>query len=60
MDRGEVRKALAYDVPILGYITKNPTGLRLWDAKVADDSTYFRSMMASMSQLLNFTRRHNR
>lgn len=30
---GEVFQALAYDVPIPGYKTKNTISLRLWEAK---------------------------
>lgn len=32
---GEVIQALAYDVPIPGYKTKNTNSLRLWDAKAS-------------------------
>ncbi|KAI3885470.1 hypothetical protein MKW92_031118 [Papaver armeniacum] len=39
---GEVIQALAYDVPIPGYKTKNTNSLRLWDAKaVAQDFDLF-------------------
>jgi starch phosphorylase len=30
---GEVMQALAYDVPIPGYMTKNTISLRIWEAK---------------------------
>lgn len=32
---GEVIQALAYDVPIPGYKTKNTNSLRLWEAKAS-------------------------
>ncbi|KAL2636357.1 hypothetical protein R1flu_007836 [Riccia fluitans] len=32
--RGEVVQALAYDIPIPGYQTKNTISLRVWDARV--------------------------
>lgn len=32
---GEVIQALAYDVPIPGYKTKNTISLRLWEAKAS-------------------------
>lgn len=32
---GEVIQALAYDVPIPGYKTKNTVSLRLWEAKAS-------------------------
>lgn len=32
---GEVLQALAYDVPIPGYKTKNTNSLRLWEAKAS-------------------------
>ncbi|KAG2601974.1 hypothetical protein PVAP13_5KG534600 [Panicum virgatum] len=39
---GEVLKALAYDVPIPGYKTKNAISLRLWEAKAtAEDFNLF-------------------
>ncbi|KAK3026318.1 hypothetical protein RJ639_041006 [Escallonia herrerae] len=39
---GEVLKALAYDVPIPGYKTKNTISLRLWEAKAgAEDFDLF-------------------
>ncbi|PIA54415.1 hypothetical protein AQUCO_00900755v1 [Aquilegia coerulea] len=39
---GEVIQALAYDVPIPGYKTKNTISLRLWEAKaVAEDFNLF-------------------
>jgi starch phosphorylase len=39
---GEVLNALAYDVPIPGYKTKNAISLRLWDAKAsAEDFNLF-------------------
>ncbi|TVU36470.1 hypothetical protein EJB05_18406 [Eragrostis curvula] len=39
---GEVMKALAYDVPIPGYKTKNAISLRLWEAKAtAEDFNLF-------------------
>ncbi|GAV74473.1 Phosphorylase domain-containing protein/Glyco_hydro_3 domain-containing protein/Glyco_hydro_3_C domain-containing protein [Cephalotus follicularis] len=39
---GEVMQALAYDVPIPGYKTKNTISLRLWEAKAcADDFNLF-------------------
>ncbi|XP_059626524.1 alpha-glucan phosphorylase, H isozyme [Cornus florida] len=39
---GEVVKALAYDVPIPGYKTKNTISLRLWEAKAsAEDFNLF-------------------
>ncbi|KAL8516329.1 hypothetical protein ACS0TY_014841 [Phlomoides rotata] len=39
---GEVIQALAYDVPIPGYKTKNTNSLRLWDAKAsAEDFNLF-------------------
>lgn len=39
---GEVVQALAYDVPIPGYKTKNTNSLRLWDAKAsAEDFNLF-------------------
>lgn len=39
---GEVMKALAYDVPIPGYKTKNTISLRLWEAKAgAEDFNLF-------------------
>lgn len=39
---GEVVQALAYDVPIPGYKTKNTISLRLWEAKArADDFDLF-------------------
>ncbi|MED6173538.1 hypothetical protein PIB30_060384 [Stylosanthes scabra] len=39
---GEVVQALAYDVPIPGYQTKNTISLRLWEAKAcADDFNLF-------------------
>ncbi|XP_039132132.1 alpha-glucan phosphorylase, H isozyme [Dioscorea cayenensis subsp. rotundata] len=39
---GEVLQALAYDVPIPGYKTKNTISLRLWEAKAtADDFNLF-------------------
>ncbi|OMO90530.1 Glycosyl transferase, family 35 [Corchorus olitorius] len=39
---GEVVQALAYDVPIPGYKTKNTISLRLWEAKAcADDFNLF-------------------
>ena len=39
---GEVMQALAYDVPIPGYQTKNTISLRLWEAKAcADDFNLF-------------------
>lgn len=39
---GEVIQAVAYDVPIPGYKTKNTISLRLWDAKArADDFNLF-------------------
>ncbi|GAU13425.1 hypothetical protein TSUD_127210 [Trifolium subterraneum] len=39
---GEVMQALAYDVPIPGYQTKNTISLRLWEAKArADDFDLF-------------------
>ena len=39
---GEVFQALAYDVPIPGYKTKNTISLRLWEAKAtAEDFNLF-------------------
>ncbi|PKU78970.1 alpha-glucan phosphorylase, H isozyme isoform X2 [Dendrobium catenatum] len=39
---GEVLQALAYDIPIPGYKTKNAISLRLWDAKArAEDFNLF-------------------
>lgn len=39
---GEVVQALAYDVPIPGYKTKNTISLRLWEAKAgAEDFNLF-------------------
>lgn len=39
---GEVIQAIAYDVPIPGYKTKNTNSLRLWEAKAsADDLNLF-------------------
>ncbi|KAG0484151.1 hypothetical protein HPP92_012235 [Vanilla planifolia] len=39
---GEIIQALAYDVPIPGYKTKNTISLRLWDAKArAEDFNLF-------------------
>ena len=39
---GEVLKALAYDVPIPGYKTKNAISLHLWEAKAtAEDFNLF-------------------
>ena len=39
---GEIVQALAYDVPIPGYKTKNTNSLRLWEAKArADDFDLF-------------------
>lgn len=39
---GEIVQALAYDVPIPGYKTKNTISLRLWEAKArADDFDLF-------------------
>lgn len=39
---GEVLQAVAYDVPIPGYKTKNTNSLRLWDARAkADDFILF-------------------
>lgn len=39
---GEVVQALAYDVPIPGYQTKNTISLRLWEAKAcAEDFNLF-------------------
>ncbi|GAA0142156.1 glycosyltransferase [Lithospermum erythrorhizon] len=39
---GEVMQAIAYDVPIPGYKTKNTNSLRLWEAKAsADDFNLF-------------------
>lgn len=39
---GEVVQALAYDVPIPGYKTKNTISLRLWEAKAcAEDFDLF-------------------
>lgn len=39
---GEVLQAVAYDVPIPGYKTKNTNSLRLWEAKArADDFNLF-------------------
>ncbi|XP_047339420.1 alpha-glucan phosphorylase, H isozyme [Impatiens glandulifera] len=39
---GEVLQALAYDVPIPGYKTKNTNSLRLWEAKaVSEDINLF-------------------
>lgn len=39
---GEVLQAVAYDVPIPGYKTKNTNSLRLWDAKArAEDFNLF-------------------
>lgn len=32
---GEVVQAVAYDIPIPGYKTKNTISLRLWDAKAS-------------------------
>ena len=32
---GEILQALAYDVPIPGYKTKNTISLRLWEAKAS-------------------------
>ena len=32
---GEVLQALAYDIPIPGYNTKNTISLRIWDAKAS-------------------------
>ncbi|XP_065877761.1 alpha-glucan phosphorylase, H isozyme [Euphorbia lathyris] len=34
---GEVMQALAYDVPIPGYKTKNTISLRLWEARASSD-----------------------
>lgn len=34
---GEVVQALAYDVPIPGYKTKNTNSLRLWEAKASSE-----------------------
>lgn len=34
---GEVLQALAYDVPIPGYKTKNTISLRLWEAKAVSE-----------------------
>lgn len=34
---GEVLQALAYDVPIPGYKTKNTISLRLWEAKAISE-----------------------
>lgn len=34
---GEVIQAVAYDVPIPGYKTKNTNSLRLWEAKASSD-----------------------
>ncbi|KAL6203353.1 hypothetical protein ACLB2K_027053 [Fragaria x ananassa] len=34
---GEILQALAYDVPIPGYKTKNTISLRLWDAKACSE-----------------------
>lgn len=39
---GEVFQAVAYDIPIPGYKTKNTISLRLWDAKAsAEDFNLF-------------------
>lgn len=39
---GEVIQAVAYDVPIPGYKTKNTNSLRLWEAKAcAEDFNLF-------------------
>lgn len=39
---GEVLQALAYDVPIPGYKTKNTNSLRLWEAKaISEDFNLF-------------------
>lgn len=39
---GEIIQALAYDVPIPGYKTKNTISLRLWEAKAcAEDFNLF-------------------
>lgn len=39
---GEVLQAVAYDVPIPGYKTKNTNSLRLWEAKArAEDFNLF-------------------
>lgn len=39
---GEVVQAVAYDIPIPGYKTKNTISLRLWDAKAsAEDFNLF-------------------
>lgn len=39
---GELLRALAYDVPIPGYKTKNTNSLRLWEAKaISEDFNLF-------------------